>query len=455
MKIINQHTSVYVIPYSQLKRHARVVIYGAGIVGEYYVNNLKRNRQFQIVGILDKNTERNDLFGIKIVHPDESPRIETDYFFLAAERYSTAMSMERELKKHNIEDNHIIWFGIPEKEDSGGNEFPKFVARNYCKSDKKIYIFMLPEHGNMGDYLIGYSEQAFFRKYFPDYRIYGVTTDEWIVSKDELINLITPDDIIVFNGGGYFGNLRGDDVYYKDIIDYFTLNTKIFMPNTLTYSENVDGNNKYFINDMKWAKKQNNLHIIFRDENSYIICREYLDNVYYFPDMALAMNYGKANRNTDKILLCLRDDVEKTIHDIVLKEKLIQFNIDFDEQDMYLKRRVIQEEGEYELKRLSDLFKKYKCVITDRLHGMLLAVISNVPCLAFDNSTHKIREVYKWIENQNCVKLVEIEDINNIDMIMEEIIEKKKADFKPLENEFRKMADLIRSLIEGAVNEGK
>ncbi len=36
-------------------------------------------------------------------------------------------------------------------------------------------------------------------------------------------------------------------------------------------------------------------------------------------------------------------------------------------------------------------------MITDRLHGMVFAVITGTPCLVFDNVSKKISMVYQWI----------------------------------------------------------
>lgn len=44
-------------------------------------------------------------------------------------------------------------------------------------------------------------------------------------------------------------------------------------------------------------------------------------------------------------------------------------------------------------------FAKYKMIITDRLHGMIFSILSNTPCLALDNSNHKVSGVYSIIKD--------------------------------------------------------
>ncbi|WP_423202829.1 polysaccharide pyruvyl transferase family protein [Morganella morganii] len=58
-------------------------------------------------------------------------------------------------------------------------------------------------------------------------------------------------------------------------------------------------------------------------------------------------------------------------------------------------------------------FSNSKLVVTDRLHGMIFAFITNTPCLVIRNSNHKIEETYKnWISNFNYIKLINDQEVN-------------------------------------------
>lgn len=43
-------------------------------------------------------------------------------------------------------------------------------------------------------------------------------------------------------------------------------------------------------------------------------------------------------------------------------------------------------------------FASHQCVITDRLHGMVLAAITDTPCIALGCNNYKIQGVYEWIK---------------------------------------------------------
>ena len=51
-------------------------------------------------------------------------------------------------------------------------------------------------------------------------------------------------------------------------------------------------------------------------------------------------------------------------------------------------------------------------VITDRLHGMIIAALANTPCLAFDNLSKKVSGVNAWIKNLDYVKCVGKQDFS-------------------------------------------
>ena len=46
-------------------------------------------------------------------------------------------------------------------------------------------------------------------------------------------------------------------------------------------------------------------------------------------------------------------------------------------------------------------------MITDRLHGMVLAALAGTPCIVFGNCNYKIIGVYKWISNNKNIRYLE------------------------------------------------
>lgn len=445
---------MYMVPCAEISLDDKVLIYGAGKMGEYALRRLRENGRNNIVGIVDRNANNiiNIFDGVKLYEPCVLQNLYADKYLIAVENSNVAFQMREDLIKAGIMEDSILYCTKEADVTTRTmSEINKFITRNFEKYKRRIFLFMLPEHGNTGDYLIGYSEFNFFKKYFNDYEVFGVTTTEWLCAKDLLINLMNIDDIVCINGGGFFGNLRGDDLIYKDIVESFPENIKIFMPNTLTYSQEPDDYNLDFINDIKWIKAQRKLHIFLREDRSYQILNKYIDNCSLAPDMALQMSYeNKKPAKTDKVLLCLRKDCEKMFEKSEQLEKILSNNdIGFEYFDIFVDRFVSQEAGKGLLSYVINKFQSFDCIITDRLHGMLIAAISNVPCLAFDNSTHKVSGVWEWIKDYKHIEMVEERNIafimTNIKNVCNE--RQKGPEYRPLEKEFEKMADKIKNVI--------
>ena len=149
-------------------------------------------------------------------------------------------------------------------------------------------------------------------------------------------------------------------------------------------------------------------------------------------------------------MLCFRSDREKLFQDLdKLKPTLSQAGIEFEEISIHAGQFMSQEYGRIYLNQLYEKVQSSKCLLTDRLHGMLLAVICDVPCVAFDNLTHKVKGVYDWI-NDYAVFLDDYSD-ENIVNIINHAIEKKRiaGDYEPLNNYYAQMAEYIKDRING------
>lgn len=452
----DMNESVYEIPFDKLKKGHKVVIYGAGRVGEYLYDKIQSIHGLELVAVVDQNPE-GKLLGknVLIFPPEELIHLEFDYVIVAIESQKNAEKIIANLELLGISKRKIIWNGSHEDSDFVSNsfEFIKFLERNIHFYSKKIFLFMLPEHGNVGDYAIGVAETKFFAKYFPEMELVSVTTTEWMHAANHIIPYVKKDDLICLNGGGYLGNLwEGDSDVYRSIIEAFPYNVKILMPNTLSFKDNIDEKNEAFLEEASFFRKRDNCHVFFRDKKSYFLGREFGFNCCLFPDMAFYLDGIERDsvKNGNKILLCMRNDREQ-IADIrnQIYNVLSHVGYEVDEFDINLGRYVSWDNAEEVVTEICRNLQQYELVITDRLHGMVLSIVSNVPCLAFDNKTHKVSGVYEWVSGSGYAKLLETSDTSRIDVVVKETIENQDAnDYKPLVDEFDKMANFIRKIIK-------
>lgn len=437
--------SIYTIPYSKIPDGSKVVLYGFGKMGKNVYQHLSKSGRLKVVAILDTKADNflNIWETVQIFKPWKISELKYDYILITVENRNIVDDLERALCQYGVEKQRIFWVGSSSDIDlEAANEVHKFTMRALSAEKTNFFLFMLPEHGNTGDYAIGCAEQKFFKQYFSSYQVYGVTTSEWMNAKDFFKNLIREKDVIFMNGGGYLGNLRGDDIVYKDIIQSFPNNKIIFLPNNLTYEDDPSLENKAFLKDIEWFKSRKEVYILLRERRSFELLSQHITHCYLFPDMAFLLTFPRAAlEGNGKVLLCMRDDCEKIFKkNKQMEELLLREGILCDKFDINTKTYFSQEMGMELLMYVIHKFQEYDCVITDRLHGMILSVISDVPCVAIDNSTHKVSGVYEWIKNKDFVYLMQEGEIENIaGIIKETCINKKKAGSYQVSKEWFKL----------------
>lgn len=446
--------NIHSIPYNKIAYGSKIIVYGAGKVGELYVRDILSTKRYTLVSILDSNPDKK-IYGVeqKIYPPESILNQQYDFVLIAVENVDVSIEMKNNMIELGVPEEKIVWNG--DLEDKSFlkifQEYNKFVKRNFCSKVKKCFLFMLPEHGNGGDYAIGLAERKFFERYFEDYTIVTVTTAEWQYASELIISYVSDEDLIFINGGGYIGDLWDDSINYRSIMESFPNNFKFFFPNTLTYKEIPNENYKPFVDEMKWFNSQKNMFTMFRDRFSYVQFLKYNKNAFFFPDMVLFEHYERANVELkSKVLLCFRGDQEKVFNQ---EDKIINqlevAGFDVDKMDIYVGRHVSQESGRDFVAHIVNKMQEYDCVITDRLHGMLLATVSEVPCIAFDNRTHKVKGVYEWIEEFKYIKTFSADEDIDVALEIGNVLNCECKKFMPLYDEFNKMSQKIYECIRG------
>ena len=62
-------------------------------------------------------------------------------------------------------------------------------------------------------------------------------------------------------------------------------------------------------------------------------------------------------------------------------------------------------------------FAASELVITDRLHGMIFAAVTETPCIVLNSRSHKIRGCYEWLKKLGYIRF--LNDINHVPDVME------------------------------------
>lgn len=303
---------------------------------------------------------------------------------------------------------------------------------------KRIVIMGIPHHGNLGDNAIALAEEELIKKYFSDYELLEIPEKFLNKCIYNAKKYIKENDIILLHGGGNIG-----DTYIvpeqgrREVIKLFPNNKIIIFPQTAYFEKDDNGKKELEISKQIYNEHKN-LVILAREEKSYDFMKEHFYNakVYLTPDIVMTLS-KKSKEQRDGALLLFRGDKEKTLQNNSIEKIKELVNKKYKkvvESDMHLGEDIINIAGEIREKALEDKFKQFQTsevVITDRLHGMIFAAITQTPCIAFKSFNHKISESYKWLKDLEYIQLCE--RIEDLESVLEKISKSKNMEYN---NEF-------------------
>jgi pyruvyl transferase EpsI len=324
-------------------------------------------------------------------------------------------------------------------------EIKKDIDRNPHK--RNIFIFDIPEHGNLGDHAIAVAEKKFIEDFTQNTLVHEIPQEISMVSV-KLLKPLIKNSIILITGGGNMGTLWfHHEVLYRKIVKAYPNNRVIIFPETIYY-ENSDWGTIEFNKSKNIYNAHNDLHICARENKSYQIMKEAYKNVNVIevPDIVAYLKCDNKNQKRKGVLLCLREDKESIINYDIRKKifELAESNFD----TVNLTNTVINEDvaikdRHMKLNKKLDEFRESELVVTDRLHGMIFATITSTPCIALNNKSGKVKGVYEWIKYNNYVCV--IDDVSKLYFEIQSLkkIDDVEYDKDSLVNEWKKIARLI------------
>ena len=268
--------------------------------------------------------------------------------------------------------------------------------------DASFHYVDIPTHGNVGDLLIMHGTLTFFHrkglvpKLIAPYFAYDT---RWIAR----------DDVIVFHGGGNFGDLYPCfQQLREDIVQRQKRNRIIVLPQSLHFSsqEKMAASARLF-------RTHGDVHICVRDHVSFQMAQEFTDHVYLLPDMAHQLYPMQATLDhaAPQTLRISRVDDEGGIPHVLPDVEVATVTdwpafVGEREANINLFRRAIGAFFRRGMGRFANrilvhlwiayserlvedaarLFARHDLIVTDRLHGHILACLLNRKNIVLDNS---------------------------------------------------------------------
>lgn len=289
------------------------------------------------------------------------------------------------------------------------------VNREKLLNEKKVIYLDTPEHANLGDQMIARAGEELIKSFYPNLTYLEYSDVEYEIVKKELGKIISKEDIIILHGGGNFGNLYfHHEERRREIVKKFHENKIIFMPQTITYLGSEAS--KELKKTVEIYEAHKNLTIICRENESYEFAKQNFttNKVILAPDTVnfLEGEFVFEDKEKSEALFLLRKDKEKIRDEkiiINIKEYLRTCKVKLKMSDTHLGDiRIVKSERNKITDKLINEIKSSKLVVTDRLHGMILSIITNVPVIALNSLDGKVKKSYDtWFKNYKNVFFLE------------------------------------------------
>ena len=311
-----------------------------------------------------------------------------------------------------------------------------------------IWFLGIPEYGNIGDQCIVDEGEKFIKTIFPESHVLEISEEALLQEDYAQIKDIPPSAPVFLPGGGNLGTLwPGPEGIREEIIRRLPHNPVVILPQSIHFSNDDDGSKA-----LERAKKVycgDNVLLCCRDEISYRFAIQGFNcKVMLVPDIVMWADYS-TNDQQDRFgaLTLLRKDDERKITDEeqkaiedTLAKHFHAVEVDDTVQNSW---KVTKDNRETEIEKIIRRITSVECVVTDRLHGMILCAITGTPCIVLRNNYHKIEACYEWIKEVQYIKL--INDVKELEKYIHIVCtcEKKQYPKTEMRTKFQELTDYL------------
>ena len=313
-----------------------------------------------------------------------------------------------------------------------------------------VWIIGTPEHNNLGDQCIAEAEYSFLRSVFPDVKIREISNNELLWKRYSQLKDIRPSQLVFFHGGGNLGTLWPlSENIREQVIPRLAENRKIIFPQSIWFSGDEEG--RLALSRAQETYRGDHILLCCRDRVSWQFAKEHFScRSILVPDIVMWETKKSGPKDRHGALTLLRSDKERKITDTdalrieaVLAEKFLSLEV-YD--TIFGPQGITSRSRKKYIKDLVRIISSMECVVTDRLHGMILCAVTETPCIVFRNGYHKVEAAYEWLKDLKYIRLVhktdELEEA--IDSVCGCTGAEKKYPEKQMQSRFRTLVELIR-----------
>lgn len=99
----------HMLPFEKIKKGSRLVLYGAGEVGQWYLQQLQVTGYAKAVALVDKAWAMYPDMALPVVPPDDLSKLDFDYILVSIENEETAAAVARDLSRnYDVSSERIV-----------------------------------------------------------------------------------------------------------------------------------------------------------------------------------------------------------------------------------------------------------------------------------------------------------------------------------------------------------
>ncbi|MCX6399590.1 MAG: polysaccharide pyruvyl transferase family protein [Propionibacteriales bacterium] len=268
------------------------------------------------------------------------------------------------------------------------------------------------DYGNLGDLAITQAQVALLEEMYPQRLVIPVPISRTTVSVKTLRSELRPDDLVTMIGGGNTGDLYDDIQWLRElVVRSFPGQRIISFPQSIEFSDTSYG---------RWSRRRSqrvlerhgDLTLLVREEASYERARETFPGcaVELVPDVVLCLDRSRPVVERAGVIVSLRRDREALISPSRRSEVIAALAAvaAVRERDTHIGDvRLDQADADEALAAIWSDFRAAEVVVTDRLHGMIFAVITGTPCVVVDSATGKVGDFHRtWLSGVPSVRFL-------------------------------------------------
>ena len=292
----------------------------------------------------------------------------------------------------------------------------------------RALVFLAADYGNLGDLAITRAQIDFLTARLPDHDVVEVPISRTTAWLPTLRAEVGPDDIVTLVGGGNTGDLYDDIQHLRElVIRSFPANPVISFPQSADFSRSAYGR-LALARARRVLAAHHDVVLLARDSRTHAFFEEAFPGTRtaLAPDVVLTLDRSRPPVDRQGIVLALRDDAETLTSGPVrgLVERLAAERDAVRRRDTHIGDvRLSRALADAELDRAWADFRAARLVVTDRLHGMIFALVTGTPCVALDSRTGKVGQFHTdWLTGVPSVRLVRSPDEASLTYAMDSLL---------------------------------